>query len=364
MPNGHGVLQGAHCLGCGGVAAQLYPTAGTPRADLGSTVVLCDMCAGSMLGPEPPQPVMPGQLQQPLSTAGTLLGYLAGTAWLRKHGEVLATHALSHLLQSRSAQDSFARLVLDRTGVRLPSKLDYLPEVMQDDRGRPDLEGRLGPEPVLVLEAKFEALLTAEQIVSYLESQQARLTGTRDAVLLVAVPAHRKTEATAVLAAARRQLPTATRSAVITWDDLLEYLAPEQPDRQADEDLRQFRGLCATYGGLDLLPLTTEDLDDWTGRAADFELLAQRATAALTDGRLMPWGREPDGPLDDSGYGRRYLAFGTANDGAWFCLGVRRPPGTATTVTPLWIRHHRTTPDLPAIRVSVGCGAAAGYLTY
>jgi hypothetical protein len=72
------------------------------------------------------------------------------------------------------AAESFARY-LAQTGVSLPSPIEYTTQVMWErGGGRPDMLGRSGDKPFLVVEAKFEAPLTDRQPVGYVSALPAK----------------------------------------------------------------------------------------------------------------------------------------------------------------------------------------------
>ena len=130
-----------------------------------------------------------------------LLGHLArfGSFWTQS--ELLCTQGLTYLLQTYgNARSALANEIAERTGVETDNSLTWYAEAMQQDRGRPDLEARSANDvPVVKIEAKLGAELSAEQLKSY--EADLRRSG-RETALLVLVPEGRSTEAAQVTGSA------------------------------------------------------------------------------------------------------------------------------------------------------------------
>ena len=123
-------------------------------------------------------------------TTSTLLGYLARFASFSTQSEVLCTQGLAYLLQTHEeARVAMADVVKAHTGVGIDGSITWVPEALQDDFGRVDLEARTAdkvPVPVVKIEAKLGAELGAGQLGSYVADLRQRNSG--ESVLLVLVP--------------------------------------------------------------------------------------------------------------------------------------------------------------------------------
>ena len=114
------------------------------------------------------------------------------------------------------------------TDTDLGAVASFQAELVHEDLGRPDLEGQdsLG-RPLLIVEAKFGAALTVDQVRAYLSDQHGRLVGQVRGALVLLVPSYRKPEAEAVLRALENQADDFNAStpsmatAVVTWDEWL-----------------------------------------------------------------------------------------------------------------------------------------------
>jgi hypothetical protein len=284
-----------------------------------------------------------------------LLGRLAALGWFTQNGEVAATQGVATLLEEPPLRHALLRRLAEITETDLASvALDFQAELVHDDLARPDLEGRdIRGRPLVVIEAKFGARLTAPQLQAYMTYQVARLDGGVRGALIVLVPGYRRPEAEAVLGivgnqADERDAPTpAVATAILTWDELLgvwDEAAQELPADGRDAvtcDLRQLRALCGTMVGLDIKPLgpVATGGGGWQEREGDLRRLVDEATARFrpASGRLLPLGVER---WPEFGYYRRYLP-GRPPDAACQCdVGVMiEPPHQAT---PFWLRYSRT----------------------
>jgi hypothetical protein len=122
-----------------------------------------------------------------------VLGRLAGFGWFARHGEVAATQALAMLLEEPGLRDSLLRHFGQITGTDLSAVGSFHPELVGDELGRPDLEGQDSHgRPLAVVEAKFGARLTSDQVRTYLRNQTAGLDDGIRGVLILLVPSYRK----------------------------------------------------------------------------------------------------------------------------------------------------------------------------
>jgi hypothetical protein len=251
----------------------------------------------------------------------SLLANLAREGWFTQMGEPAATKCLALLLRSEPRLHEATVVWLgELTGVDLGSVHHFEPELVQDDRGRPDLAGLdSAGSPLVVVEAKFGAQLSPEQLVSYLRYQQARLDG-RDGSLVVLVPEARLSYAQDVLAAAESMIEVdAIASAVTSWDAWLanwdNVVSPDSPeDFPLRSDLHQLRGLVRTMDGLLGLPYTPNPEAPWRSWEPDLAALVMEFTRIVNE---------------DEGYSARDLpkqsqepAFSPAR----YVLVTRRPP--------------------------------------
>lgn len=302
------------------------------------------------------EPVRSARDRQPL------LGRIAELGWFTANGEVAATRALAMMLTEPGLLSALQTRLGELTGIDLGDVEAIRAESIQEDGGRPDLEGLDGDgRPVLMVEAKFTAALGKGQIRSYLRTQMKRLDGARRGVLVVLVPDVRRDYARQVVEevlaerVAEDHAPYPSETTVVTWDEWLSWWedatagTDSGPDSVA-ADLVQLRALCLTLGGLVIPPLGAAATGaGWFEKERDFRSLVNKVTAALIPeghGRL-PMGSE-------SGYGpRRYFPSGFRDaDGksrGYAALGVHAG-FAAEGGSPLWIRFHRKTSHFEDIR--------------
>jgi hypothetical protein len=277
----------------------------------------------------------------------TLLAHLADRFVTQR--ENLATEALAFQLQNPAVASVFFRHAR-----RFRSSLEEIiryetQQATGDGNGIPDLVGigRNG-QAVLLVEAKFAAVLTPNQPVGYLR----RLAQTdQPGLLLFLVPARRTipvwaelqqrcSDAGLSLADSDGQQPSRIHGmvtvAVTTWgallDDLEDGLNPTD-HRQELADLAQLRGLCERDDREAFVPLTGQEIGGTIGqRLVDLDSILNEAAAILqaegiADLRGLKWSA-------GQGWFGRYLKLG-----GWECLlhvnfsrwGRQRP-------TPLWLR--------------------------
>ena len=105
------------------------------------------------------------------------MGRLATLGWFARRGEVAATQALAVLLEEPQLRDGLVNHIGRAIGTEIDAVTSFQPELIHADGARPDLEGqdKLG-RPLVVVEAKFGAILSREQMEAYLTDQEARLT--------------------------------------------------------------------------------------------------------------------------------------------------------------------------------------------
>lgn len=223
-----------------------------------------------------------------------LLGRLARFGWVQRRGEVIATHALSCLLE----EDRLREVLLSIGWPDAPvsaSSLTFAPEAQLESGGRADLEGSHEGAPVVIVEAKFESPLVAKQLGQYLEEQQQRLRRASKAhgALVALVPESRRREVEAVtrelLPDSRRQIVVgegvSTQLRVISWEELLEGFADACADTDMAQDVAQLQSLCDQLSRLGFDPLTREDLREWEGRLEDFVSIVDRVSAQIAERR-------------------------------------------------------------------------------
>jgi hypothetical protein len=280
-----------------------------------------------------------------------LLGRLADLGWFVQ-SEVAATQALAVLLEEGRLRDALLGHLGQVTDRDLGAVAWFHPERVHDDRRRPDLEGHDSDgRPLVVVEAKFSARLSPDQVHAYLIDQEGKLGVDVPGALILLVPSYRKPEAEAVLrsvggSADEQDAPTAISTTVVTWDEwlgLLDEAAEELPAAKQNAvrcDLAQLRELCKTMVAVDVPPLGPVSTgDEWKSREADLRRLVKQFTAQPqfrdASGKLLPVQHEPKldfffrymlGGLPDSKCNCAVgVAFGLATEGGtpfWFELGI------------------------------------------
>ena len=279
-----------------------------------------------------------------------LLGRLAGLGWFARRGEVAATQALAMMLEESCLRDGLVSHLRQTIGKELGPVASFLPELIHDDGARPDLEGQDGSgRPLVVVEAKFGAELSSEQVDAYLADQEARLGGGVHGAFVLLVPSYRKPEAESLLGTLDDRADrsaAALATCVATWDewlDVLEESAQELDPSERDAvrcDIRQLRALCTTMRGVDVPPLgpiaAGADMDE---RESDLRRLVDEVTRQFRfpSGQLIPIGFE-----SEFGYYRRYIPGGLGDPDC--CCSVGVVSGLAGEGgTPFWLRYHRDT---------------------
>lgn len=285
-----------------------------------------------------------------------LLGRIAEFGWFIQQGEPAATRSMAMLLEDKPLREALLRHLEGRTGIGLSSVVVFIPEMIHQDGGRPDLEGHdAESRPVLVVEAKFGATLSIAQVRSYLMDQQLRLGPSVKGAFVLLVPKTREAEAKRAVETALQELQdqdfhmVSVGTAVATWDqwiDVWDDALRDQPDAALVSDLEQFRAMCMTLGGLIMEPLGEAALGPaWRERKEDLRQIVDEVTRRFfTFGeRVLPMQSEP-------GYEpTRYFSGGDADPGISCSVGI----GSRFAddgATPFWLRYHRHTPGFQVVR--------------
>ena len=273
-----------------------------------------------------------------------LLGHLAQFGSLSQQGELLCTQGLAYLLEDPEGERVFTGWISSATDHPLSSGLSWLAERRQEDRGRPDLEGRNAEGlPVVKIEAKLGAAFGEAQLESYVSALCASGQG---GTLLIVVPRSRLEEITGYASAhfgiagagPGRIVCEAVEipCAVVTWEDLLEELSTVTSERFQD-DLSQFRAMYRAFNGDDMEPLTSdEQVLAWHDQEAWWKVLVDHVTRVLTvsGGRILPVGE--DGGVQP--YWRRYVCRTVSQVSSCYSVGTMDP--FQNYQTPLWLRFH------------------------
>lgn len=217
----------------------------------------------------------------------TLLGYLSGRfASDKSHSktENLASEALAFILKNEVALKAFFEFI-ERAGLSFDPSLRIRTQVHEDDKGVPDLIGKVGADrTALIIEAKFWAGLTPTQPVSYLK----KLPRNHKATLLFLAPKKRLPSLWAELkrlcveAGYRLSLKEKSTSdflltqlnkyhslALTGWTDLLAYILKALETKHLLEEagnVKQLIGLCERQDSDAFLPLSSEELSPQIGR--------------------------------------------------------------------------------------------------
>jgi hypothetical protein len=274
-----------------------------------------------------------------------LLGHLAqfGSFW--QQGELLCTQGLAYLLRDAEGERAFTDLISRATDRPLSPGLRWLAESRQEDRGRPDLEGRDAEgRPLVKIEAKLGAAFGQGQLESYVSALCAGGGG----VLLLVVPKSRLEEITdhtsALFEIAGVGPWRITRDAVevacavVSWEDVLEALSTVASERFRD-DLSQFLAMYRVFNGDDWEPPTSDpELLAWRDQQASWEILVERVTRALTPGsQVLPFGVHGGAQP----YRRRYVRLLESPVSSFYSVGTRDP--FQGHKTPVWLRFHKDT---------------------
>jgi hypothetical protein len=289
-----------------------------------------------------------------------LLSHLAQFGSFGRQGEVLCTQGLLYLLENTDATASLARLLSNRLqgasaapGVHLPiDRLHWVAEATQEDRGRPDLEGRSEDgTPRIKIEAKLGAPLGSGQLRSYVDHFASKSC---DGIVVVLVPSRRLAEvrrATVGELACGGADPWCIGTGpkcvvtVVSWEDALEALSAVTGEPFVG-DLANFAAMYRVLIGDSLEPIrSAEELVAWRDTETKYIGLVTKVSERLTTGKMLPLGR--DIRNDPGSYFRRYVCL----DGTCFSIGLRSPfPGHTT---PVWMRFHSGTRGFNAVRAKL-----------
>jgi hypothetical protein len=272
--------------------------------------------------------------------------------------ENIATEALAYVL---SRSEAAAKAMLDYARLCTPDLAGPLQFVTQDwdadDAAIPDLVGvdATNSRP-LIIEAKFDAGLTANQPNTYL----LRLPANRPGVLITVVPARRVervwgelvTRAAAVFDLSDERAITETLRvaslgashvmAITTWDALLAYLhaaVDATPGDTTGRDIEQLQGLCARLDEAAFIPLRADDLAGVHGRrllnyldlinhVSDRLVSSGIASARDAAGKALGWSAGTEG------WWGRYFSL----SGCTCLLRVTAHSWARLADTPIWLQ--------------------------
>jgi hypothetical protein len=303
----------------------------------------------------------------------SLVGRLAESWWVRRYSELTMTLALAHLLGRPGCARILAELVGQRTGAAMPVLTEWVTEPVQPDLGRPDVEAVLdgfeGAVPIVKIEAKLGAELTAGQLRSFADDQlrprtsESPTNGGRTRFIVLVVPRSRMPDARRVLeelgaapigTTGREAAPRGFRlsaeeatplqvAAIVTWKELADRFVTVAEQRC---DAEAFRDLYAGLQAVAIAPFTVDDLiaPGWEEAADDVASVLKAATEGMFSGRVNPWRAEPPDFV-----GRRYVSrVSGSGDRTHFAVGVREPHPWHPT--PAWLRYHPDTPDFASVQ--------------
>ena len=276
-----------------------------------------------------------------------LLGHLAQFGSFAQQGELLCTQGLAYLLRDAEGEQAFTDFISSATGHSLSPGLSWWAESRQEDRRRPDLEGRNAEgRPVVKIEAKLWAPFGQGQLESYVS---ASFAGGQGGTLLIVVPKSRLEEITGYVSTLfgfagaqpwrimREAVEVAC--AVVTWEDLLEALSTVSSEGFR-ADFSQFHAMYRVLNGDDMEPITSdEEVLAWRDREAWWEILVEQTTRALTApaDRVLPFGVDGGAQL----YRRRYVCRRVSREESWACYSVGTRDPFQGHKTPVWLRFHK-----------------------
>ena len=258
-----------------------------------------------------------------VKTEGSILAFIVPRLVIQAENAV--SDCLFHiLLNYREAAQSLLSY-LSLTGFVAPEGLEFSTQLMwKAGAGRPDILGMKDGRVLLVLESKFDAPLTKNQPVSYLEYLPHDICG----LLLFLVPARRVEELWDSLTGrcASKRIAVGPRSdaaegvlaarlnerhffAVASWESLVEKLVTgvsRATNARAHADIAQLSALCTHLlsGNAVGSPLTDPDRDkrERQLRAMVDQVVNRLVTAGHAD--VKPYRATP-GP----GYYKRYMTL-------------------------------------------------------
>lgn len=219
--------------------------------------------------------------------------------------EVLATEALAVLLSEATLGDALGKFIAAQIGGarQIPSRLEFKAQVAAEDKGRPDIVATgLDGLPLLILELKFWAALTANQPVGYLD----RLSDS--GVLVFIGPAIRHvplwSELTRRVVDAGRRIETFARSdddvqvasvegtpmVLVSWRRVLGVLLDAAAgDAACSSDIRQLSDLTEKMDTDAFLPLRHDELSPEIGRRwYQFGEIVNDVASTLVGTELVP----------------------------------------------------------------------------
>jgi len=276
-----------------------------------------------------------------------LLGHLAQFGSFAQQGELLCTQGLAYLLGDAEGEQALTGWISSATGHSLNPGLSWWAESRQEDRRRPDLEGRnRDGQAVVKIEAKLWATFGQGQLESYVS---ASFAGGQGGTFLILVPKPRLGETTGYVSTLFgfagdgpwRIIREAVEihCAVVTWEALLEALSTVTSKRFRD-DLSQFRAMYRVLNGDIMEPIATDQqILDWRDREAWWWTLVERVTRALTapGGGVLPFGLERGAQP----YRRRYVCRRVSREEPWACYSVGTRDPFQGHKTPVWLRFHK-----------------------
>lgn len=274
----------------------------------------------------------------------SLLGRLAGTGWFSRRAEVTATMSMTLLLEEELFKRSFLRALTKETGVDLHSVSSFHAESVLADGNRVDVEGvDANGRPLVMVEAKFGALLTGGQIGGYFEDQSQRLGAGSAGVLVVLVPDYRVHEARLLIESlsavgstgvGRGTVSVVTmtwRGIVQLWERELEESKVERLLESPHADLAQFEELCLAFGGM---KSEGQVPSEWERLGERFLPVIDAVTSRLSEGKRLPL-------VTTSAFApSRYVESNLP--GLFGALGIHQVLSDDERF-PLWLRFHRDT---------------------
>lgn len=281
-----------------------------------------------------------------------LLGRLAELGWFGAHGEVAATRSLAMLLEDDQLRYTILAALHERTAVDVSPVVRFLAEQVHMDGARPDVEGLdIKDRPLVVIEAKFDAVLSVPQIRAYLADQSARLAAEdkvdSSGIFVLLIPEKRLAEAKHKIQQAFQAQAQSSESAyratplVVTWNEWLDLWqaavsSTPSPDGLA-ADIVQLRAMCLALGGVVIAPLGTAAAGaEWRSREDEYRVVTDHVTRALSDPNAFDASRRRNSLLRSPLF-REWIH------------PCRRPPGRCGSGHPNGVRRRWSGPDLASL---------------
>ena len=241
------------------------------------------------------------------------------------------------------------------SGADLSTVTHLLTEVDHQQYGRTDIEGQdASGRPRLIIEAKFGASLTVDQIQRYLALQADTCVG-HQAVLVVLMPTARTDDAKLLVRRALEGLPNPTSATVcLSWDQILAVLSgalgeTDRGARSVEADLIQLAALVEARTRFVLNPLGAAAAGaGWQTRRAELVELVDAVTQQLADALNVLRGPQV-GRRDITFAPSYYLKAAGPVPGTFFSVGLHSG-FAAEGLTPMWIRFNKRTGDGLAVR--------------